>query len=102
MVQILSTSFREACYKGNKLAYHGNRAGITLKEQEAYRHYHIEAITPGSVNPDRKVFIRNVVQHNSANCVLVARQSSLPSASSTIFIPAFLLSNVISLSPKMD
>ena len=47
-------------------------------------------------------YIHEIKGHNPANCIPIALSTNKPKGSMTEYVPSFLLSNVMSLSPKID
>ena len=47
-------------------------------------------------------YIHEIKGHNPANCIPIALSTNKPKGSVTEYVPSFLLSSVMSLSPKID
>jgi hypothetical protein len=51
---------------------------------------------------DQSNYIHEIKGHNPANCISIDLSTNKPKGSETEYVPSFLLSNVMSLSPKID
>ena len=79
------------------------RAGTLLRAKEITQRYNISQVQARQVNHVKTE--TDFRGHNPANCVFIATKKCRPKATegqSKQFVPSLLLSNVMSLSPKMD
>ena len=88
-------------------SYRGKRAGKIAKFREATRRQKINVVQSREFN-HVKAFSTGLRTHNPANCKYI-KPSPIPEAprsgqetSSKTFVPNILLSNVMSLAPKID
>ena len=103
MVQVLSFSSRNRFYSSKYQSYRGRRAGRQVKERELCWQRQIEVIQPGSPNHGTYSSKAKASFHNQANCIVVpVNPNPKPAISSQSFVPPCLLSNVMSLAPKID
>jgi hypothetical protein len=51
---------------------------------------------------DQSNYIHEIKGHNPANCISIDLSTNKPKGFETEYVPSFLLSNVMSLSPKID
>ena len=81
--------------------YRGCRAGKQFKEQESFKRYGITSIErTRSVN---RRSITAISGHVTDNCTTICPEKPLPApGSKSMFALAFMVSNVQSLSPKID
>ena len=82
--------------------YRGTRAGRKVKENRLYRHRFIEVITPGAANHSMYFTKSSRGPRCLTNCPITVTPRDKPSGSSSLFVPSLLLSNVMSLAPKID
>jgi hypothetical protein len=54
------------------------------------------------ISTDQSNYIHEIKGHNPANCISIDLSTSKPKGSETEYFPSFLLSNLMSLSPKID
>ena len=83
--------------------YRGRRAGRLLRAKEITQRYNISQVQSRQVNHVKTQ--TDFRGHNPANCVFIATNQCRPKATegqSKQFVPSLFLSNVMSLSPKMD
>ncbi|EDO47366.1 predicted protein [Nematostella vectensis] len=81
--------------------YRGRRAGMQVKARELYRRHNIDKVRPRPMDREAR---RPSSAHNPNNCVQVSTTNSIQKTpiSLNAFVPALLLSNVMSLAPKID
>ena len=102
MVLVYSGPTRES-FPGEKWPfYRGTRVGRIVQERGPYRHGFIEVITPGTANHSRHFTKSSRSPRCLTNCSITATLRDKPSRSSSLFVPTLLLSNVMSLTPKID
>ncbi|XP_028516134.1 uncharacterized protein LOC114575459, partial [Exaiptasia diaphana] len=83
--------------------YRGRRAGKQFKSREKHRQHQIGKVYPRPLNREAT---RTARSRNLLNCVFVPvtapNITSLSDNQQRVFVPSLLLSNVMSLSPKID
>ena len=104
MVLTYSRAFLSNFSKKLWPCYRGKRAGRLVKAREATRRYNIPRVQTKLMDHAEENF--NSRCHNPANCIQVATNppTTKPAVESQniLFIPSMFLSNVMSLSPKID
>lgn len=103
MALLRSTCFRNGVLKKRWPLYRGKRAGRLVKDREAFRRYEISLVQPRETN--RALFMSSQLRtHSPANCIHVTPTITVTQkeGSAAAYVPSLLLSNVMSLAPKVD
>ena len=100
MVEISSLPIRSLFRNGKWPRYRGTRAGKQVKNRESRQHQ-IQVISSGAVNHAPAATRTNRTNRNINNLIMVSTRSQSRN-SNHHFVPSFLLSNVMSLAPKID
>ena len=86
--------------------YRGKRAGKLVKSRQAISRYKIDIVKPRATNHANEIpqISRLSKTHNPTNCVYINPLHTTQSTNSLgkTFVPGVLLSNVMSLAPKID
>ena len=81
--------------------YRGCRAGKQFKERESFKRHGIASIE--RTRSAKRRSVTAISGHVADNCTTIRPEKPLPaSGSKSMFVPAFMVSNVQSLSPKID
>ena len=81
--------------------YRGCRAGKQFKERESFKRHGITSIE--RTRSAKRRSVTTISGHVADNCTTIRPEKPLPaSGSKSMFVPAFMVSNVQSLSPKID
>ena len=81
--------------------YRGCRAGKQFKERESFKRHGITRIERTRSANRRSITV--ISGHVADNCTTIRPEKPLPArGSKSMFVPAFMVSNVQSLSPKID
>ena len=104
MVLNLSRAFINNLSKKLWPCYRGKRAGRLVKAREATRRYNIPRVQTKLMHHTEEN--SNSRPHNPANCIQIAtnQRTTKPAVEgqNKLFLPTIILSNVMSLSPKID
>ena len=89
--------------------YRGRRAGRLVKERETTRFFKINTVQ-SSRRETKRAFIKSLRTHNPTNCTFIPLSNTVTEVNSLtrqtrsekVFLPSLLLSNVMSLAPKIN
>ena len=82
--------------------YRGRRAGKQLREREIYNRHYISTITRPRSESHNTQPVPSASRQIAGNCKVIRPEVQAKPGSEHFFVPAFMLSNVMSLSPKID
>ena len=102
MVQVPSFRNKDVLEEKVWPRYRGKHAGKQAKEQALYKRHIISTVIRTRPVSRKAKPAASSSGHTQANCKIICLDTPLKSGSAYLFVPAFTLSNVMSLSPKID